>query len=218
LARYVEKYEEPIETYEVIGYDQEFDLGAFEFVAPEGYRNGHLIGVEGQPYEVNPSLVWLIRDDASARFYRIEREDGESHAEAVSRRVESGPADLHVWMENHGPLNIEGQDFSSLDDGSNSGQWGSSGGSGAGTVNLGVARPVAEQRIERDNSDVMWIRSDMVRESEYDGSRPVRYKIIQYRTDGDRAKVAYDADLDGTWDAWSELADPAKLRVAEGVK
>ena len=57
----------------------------------------------------------------------------------------------------------------------------------------------------------MWIRSDLVREIEYDRSRPIRYKIVQYRTDRDHVKVAYDADLDGQWDAWCELTDPAEL-------
>lgn len=190
----------PTIVYGPIELDAPIPPGTFEPPSLADYQNGQEIGLEEQPFVLTPSLVEMDRNRHSVAF-RKRSSEIESDTGATS---EPPRPDIHVYFEADTPglLRLEGKAYSALkEDGSSAYVWGlTAGRDPLGSLYFGVAR-------DRGSGSSLTKRMDMQSDLVYDGSRSPMIKVLTYATDRIYAKVAYDADGDGRYDAWARIAE-----------
>jgi hypothetical protein len=180
---FAEEMNKPETIYE-INYEVPPHDSFFEPVIPEDYRNMGILGYEDQPHVMNPDVVAMERDDESVRFYRLDQQPGQTRQAAIETAKEAGPAALEVNLQNRQPkMTVKAVHPENLQIDS----WYTLGGGGH---SVGV---LLEDRIEH----MLYFR--------FDNEGSILYEIVQFRTDFNFCKVAFDADGDGQMDAWYQI-------------
>jgi hypothetical protein len=198
-----EGMEAPLLVYDPIEYDLEPPAGCFEFDPGSEYTNGQVIGLEDQPNVIHPDLVAVELEEHSVTFRRLKGNPGESRPRASQRPKDAMLPDLRVYFETEsGILKLEGRDYGVMEDGAPAYVWGAT-----VTISpLGHHRFAVDRQLDEPSSGRK--RMDILSDLEYDGKRPVAVELLSYGADRLHCKVAYDADRDGAYDAWAQIAEP----------
>jgi hypothetical protein len=181
---------EPQHTYEAVFIDATIPDSTFVFVPPSDYADGQKIGLESEPSLIHPEKVVLEISATSVKFWN--RSPGNTTGPSNTR------PSIEVFFDPQmvGVVSLRGKEY----DESAERAWST-------TTHR---EPLGDQYFVVDKAAPAGSprKVEVIRNTEFGRDRTVVVEIVTYCTDRIYAKIAYDADRDGEYDAWATIAEP----------